>query len=62
MDDGYLFFNIDPVETSIVGDTINYEMRITEGPQATIRNITITGNDRTNEHVITSRIVYTPGQ
>lgn len=61
MDDGYLFFNIDPVETSIVGDTINYEMRITEGPQATIRNVTIAGNDRTNEHVIRRELYTRPG-
>lgn len=61
MDDGYLFFNIEPVEMSIVGDTINYEMRITEGPQATIRNVTITGNDRTNEHVIRRELYTLPG-
>lgn len=61
MDDGYLFFNIDPVETSVVGDTINYEMRITEGAQATIRNISIAGNDRTNEHVIRRELRTLPG-
>jgi len=61
MDDGYLFFNIDPVETSIVGDTINYEMRITEGPQATIKDVTIAGNDRTNEHVIRRELRTLPG-
>lgn len=61
MDDGYLFFNIDPVETSIIGDTINYEMRITEGPQATIRNVNIIGNDRTNEHVIRRELRTLPG-
>ncbi|HEY1032961.1 MAG TPA: POTRA domain-containing protein [Flavipsychrobacter sp.] len=61
MDDGYLFFNVDPIETSIIGDTINYEMRITEGPQATIRNITITGNDRTNEHVVRRELRTLPG-
>ncbi len=61
MDDGYLFFNIDPVETSIIGDTINYEMRITEGSQATIRDITIYGNDRTNEHVIRRELRTLPG-
>lgn len=61
MDDGYLFFSIDPVETSIIGDTINYEMRITEGPQATIRNVTIAGNDRTNEHVIRRELRTLPG-
>jgi outer membrane protein insertion porin family len=61
MDDGYLFFNIDPVETSINGDTINYEMRITEGPQATIRNVNIAGNDRTNEYVIRRELRTLPG-
>ena len=61
MDDGYLFFSIDPVETSVVGDTINYEMRITEGQQATIRNVLISGNDRTNEHVIRRELRTLPG-
>ncbi|MCB9046632.1 MAG: outer membrane protein assembly factor [Chitinophagales bacterium] len=61
MNDGYLFFNVDPVEVSIVGDTINYEMRITEGPQATIKNVTITGNFRTNEHVIRRELRTLPG-
>lgn len=61
MDDGYLFFNVDPVETSIIGDTINFEMRITEGTQATIRDITIFGNDRTNEHVIRRELRTLPG-
>ncbi len=61
MDDGYLFFNIDPVETSIIGDTINFEMRITEGSQATIRDINIAGNDRTNEHVIRRELRTLPG-
>ncbi len=61
MDDGYLFFNIDPVEISVVDDTINYEMRITEGQQATIRNVLISGNDRTNEHVIRRELRTLPG-
>lgn len=61
MDDGYLFFNIDPVETSIVGDTINYELRITEGQQATIGKVNIYGNDRTNEHVIRRELRTLPG-
>ena len=62
MDDGYLFFNIDPVETSIVGDTINYEMRVTEGQQATIGVVNIYGNDRTNEHVIRRELRTLPGE
>lgn len=61
MDDGYLFFQIDPVETSIIGDTINYEMRITEGSQATIGKVSIYGNDRTNEHVIRRELYTLPG-
>lgn len=61
MDDGYLFFRVEPRETSIIGDTINYEMAITEGPQATIKNITISGNDRTNEHVIRRELYTLPG-
>lgn len=61
MNDGYLFFNVDPIEVSIEGDTINYLMQITEGPQATIKNVIITGNDRTNEHVIRRELRTLPG-
>ncbi len=61
MDDGYLFFNIEPVETSVNNDTINFEMRITEGSQATIRDIHIFGNDRTNEHVLRRELRTMPG-
>ena len=52
MDNGYLFFSVDPVEVAIIGDSIDLEMRIYEGPQATIDKVTITGNDRTHEHVV----------
>ncbi|MEN8247738.1 MAG: POTRA domain-containing protein [Bacteroidota bacterium] len=62
MDDGYLFFNIRPVEVGIVGDSIDIEMRIFEGAQATINNVIITGNDRTNEHVIRRELRTLPGQ
>ncbi|MBC7554931.1 MAG: outer membrane protein assembly factor [Taibaiella sp.] len=61
MDDGYLFFNIDAIESSIINDTINYEMRITEGAQATIRDISIFGNDRTNDHVVRRELRTLPG-
>src|SRR5690606_37697873 len=61
MDDGYLFFRIEPRETSITGDTINYEMVFTEGPQATIKDVTITGNDRSNENVIRRELRTLPG-
>jgi outer membrane protein insertion porin family len=62
MDNGYLFFRVDPVETGIHNDTINLEIRITEGPQATIDRVVIKGNDRTNEHVVRRELRTKPGQ
>lgn len=61
MDDGYLFFRIEPREVSIIGDTINFEMVISEGAQATNAKIIIAGNDRTNEHVIRRELRTLPG-
>jgi outer membrane protein insertion porin family len=61
MDNGYLFFQVVPREESIEGDTINYEIAIQEGPQATIKNITISGNDRTNDHVLRRELYTLPG-
>ncbi len=62
MDNGYLFFNIRPVEVAIEGDSIDIEMRIYEGAQATINKVIISGNDRTNEHVIRRELRTLPGQ
>ncbi|MCB0486914.1 MAG: BamA/TamA family outer membrane protein [Cyclobacteriaceae bacterium] len=62
MDDGYLFFRITPVEVAVEGDSIDIEMRIFEGDQATIREVTITGNERTSEHVIRRELSTVPGQ
>jgi outer membrane protein insertion porin family len=62
MDDGYLFFQVNPVETGIHGDSIDYEMRVYEGRQATIRNVTIVGNTKTNDRVIMREIRTRPGQ
>ena len=62
MDDGYLFFRIDPIETRVYNDTIDYEIRIAEGPQATIRAVNISGNDKTKEHVIRREIRTIPGE
>lgn len=62
MDDGYLFFNVKPVETGIVGDSIDVEMRMYEGEQAIINNVIIKGNDRTNDHVILRELRTLPGQ
>lgn len=61
-DNGYLFFRVDPVETSVYNDTIDHEIRITEGPQATIKRVTIAGNDKTKEHVIRRELRTLPGE
>ena len=61
LDNGYLFFRVDPVETSIDGDSIDLELRIYEGPQATIDRVVIRGNDRTHEHVIRRELFTRPG-
>lgn len=60
-DNGYLFYRITPVETAIHGDTIDYEMRMVEGPQADINEVPITGNTKTNEHVIRRELRTIPG-
>ena len=62
MDNGYLFFRVDPVETAIDNDSIDLEIRIFEGPQATIDKVVIAGNDRTHEHVIRRELRTLPGE
>ena len=62
MDDGYLFFNIDPVETLVEEDSIDYEIRIYEGKQATINKVSVVGNTKTNDHVIMREIRTKPGE
>lgn len=62
MDDGYLFFRVEPVETAVYNDTIDHEIRIVEGPQATIGNVGITGNDKTKEFVIRRELRTIPGE
>ncbi|MEJ8758586.1 outer membrane protein assembly factor BamA [Pontibacter sp. H259] len=59
--DGYLFQSIDPVEVQIEGDSIDLEMRVYEGPQATIKNVIVTGNTKTSEHVIRRELRTLPG-
>jgi outer membrane protein insertion porin family len=61
MDDGYLFFQTEAVETSVYNDTIDYEIRVREGTQARIRNINITGNDKTKDYVIRRELRTVPG-
>jgi outer membrane protein insertion porin family len=61
MDNGYLFSSIEPVESNIANDSIDLEMRVTEGKQATINRIIISGNDKTNEHVVRRELYTRPG-
>ena len=60
-DNGYLFFNLQPVELNIEGDSVDVEMRIVEGKPATLNNIIINGNDLTNERVIRRQVFTRPG-
>ena len=59
---GYLFYNLDPVEVNIVGDSIDLEMRIYEGRQATINKVSINGNDRLYENVVGLELLFRQGQ
>jgi outer membrane protein insertion porin family len=61
MNDGYLFFTITPMEVKVEGDSIDIELRITEGPQATINEVRILGNTKTNERVIRRELRTLPG-
>lgn len=61
-DNGFLFFNITPVETRIEGDSVDLELRIYEGKPAIINRVTITGNTKTSDHVILREIRTKPGQ
>ena len=58
---GYVFYNLDPVEVNIVGDSIDLEMRIIEGPQATINKVTINGNDRLYDNIVRRELRTKPG-
>ncbi len=62
MDDGYLFFNIQPVEVKVEEDSIDIEMRIFEGEQATINKVTVKGNTLTSDHVVLRELRTLPGQ
>lgn len=61
MDNGYLFFRAIPVEKAIVGDSVDVEIFVNEGKQATIDEIIIKGNDKTHEHVIRRELFTVPG-
>ena len=62
MDDGYLFFRADPVEVSVENDSIDLEIRLNEGKQARIKNVTLSGNTKTYDHVVLREIYTRPGQ
>jgi len=61
LDNGYLFFQLTPVEVSVEDDTIDFEMRLYEGEIAIINNVIIKGNTRTNEHVVRRELRTLPG-
>ena len=58
---GYLFFNADPVEVDVQGDSVALEIRIQEGPQATINKVIIKGNDRLYEDIVRRELRTKPG-
>ncbi len=62
MDDGYLFFNVVPVETRVENDSIDLEIRMHEGKQATVNKVTIKGNTKTNDYVALREVQTRPGQ
>lgn len=59
---GYIFYNLDPVEVNIIGDSIDLEMRIHEGRPATINKVGILGNDRVYENVVRRELRTRPGE
>lgn len=61
-DNGYLFSRVIPIEKSVKNDTIDLEVRITEGEQATWDKVTFTGNTQTHDHVITRELSTVPGE
>ena len=61
LNNGYLFSQVIPIEKSVSNDTIDIEIRVQEGSQATIRKVSISGNERTNDHVIYREVRTKPG-
>ena len=61
LDNGYLFSQVTPIETEIRNDTIDIEIRIFEGLQARINRVSVSGNSKTNDHVIIREIRTKPG-
>jgi len=61
MNRGYMFSNVTPVETGVKDNVIDIEIRIHEDEQATVKNVTVVGNDKTNDHVIYRELYTRPG-
>ena len=62
MDDGYLFFQITPSEVNVQNDSIDLEVHLYEGKQAIINRVTVSGNTKTNDHVVMRELRTKPGQ
>jgi outer membrane protein insertion porin family len=62
LNDGYLTFNVEPVQTKIYNDTVDLEIRIYEGPQYTNNRITVKGNTITNDRVVLREVRTKPGE
>ena len=58
---GYVMLNLDVVESNIIGDSIDLEIRLAEGPQASINRVMIHGNDRVYENVVRRELYTRPG-
>ena len=61
MDDGYLFFQVTPIEKKIENDSVDLEIKIYEGKQARIKKVNVTGNTKTSDHVILRDLYTHPG-
>jgi outer membrane protein insertion porin family len=62
LNDGYLTYNADPVQTKVYSDTVDLDVRIYEGPQYTINRVILKGNDVTNDKVVLRELTTKPGQ
>jgi len=62
LDDGYLFFHAIPIEIAVVEDSVDIEIRIREGSQATINKVTVSGNTRTSDIVVLRELTTVPGK
>ncbi len=61
-DDGYLYFNVDPIETAVYNDTIDFEIQMREGPKYVYGKISVSGNDKTKDYVILRELRTIPGE